>query len=172
MRVAIPTFEGRVAPRLEGAPEVRVVDPKDAEAEPRVLPGLSHDVAGWLGLVQAAAVQWVLCGALSPALLSALEARGIQVMMGVAGEVDAVVEALRDGRLQLGVAVPFSVWPGPGPGPGRCCGLGPFRRGSGFGRRDGRVGGPFGGPGRGGGTLPGRRGSPRANGVGPKGRRP
>lgn len=149
MRIAIPTFDGRVAPRAEGAPEVCMVDLDDPQAEPGMGPGSSVGLGPWLDALEGAGVQWVLCGGMSPFLLSALGARGIQVMMGVAGEVDAVVEALRDGRLKLGGSVPFSVWPAGGPGPGRCFGLGPFgfRRRFGWGRRRGRSFGPPGPPG-------------------------
>ena len=148
MRVAIPTFDGRVAPRAEGAPEVYMVDLDDPQAEPRLGPGSSVGLGAWLDALGQARVRWVLCGAMSPFLLSALGARGIQVMMGVAGEVDAVVEALRDGRLKLGGSVPLSVWPAGGPGPGRCFGLGPFglRRRFGWGRRRASSFGPPGPP--------------------------
>lgn len=150
MHIAIATFNDRVAPRAEGAPEVCMVDLDDPQGEPGVGPGSSVGLGPWLDALEGAGVQWVLCGAMSPFLLSALGARGIQVMMGVAGEVDAVVEALRDGRLKLGGSAAFSVWPAGGPGPGRCFGLGPFgfRRRFGQGGRRGRGFGPPGPLGR------------------------
>jgi len=155
MRVAIPTFDGRVAPRAEGAPEVRVLDLEGPEVETQVMPGLIVGLGAWLDLLEQAGVQWVLCGGMSPFFLNALAARRIQVMMGVAGDVEGVVEALRQGRLTLGAQVPYSVWPAGGRGPGRRCGLGPFGRRGGFGRR-GRRGGAGGPPG--GATGPGLRG--------------
>lgn len=155
MFVAIPTFADRVAPRIEGAPQLRVVDLEDHEAEPEVLPGLVIGLGPWLDSLTNAGVQWVVCGAVPPFLFSALSARGIRVMMGVAGEFDEVVRALREGRLQLGAQVPFSVWPAPGPRGGRWCGLGPFGPRRGFRRRGGR--GPGGGP-AGGGAGPGLTG--------------
>ena len=146
MRIAITTYEGRVAPRAEGAPEVYLVDLDDPEVEPRVGPGSSVGVGAWMDALEEAGVQWVLCGAMGPSLLGLMGARGIQVMMGVAGEVEAVLEALRDGRLKLDGSAPWSVWPTGGPAPGRPCGLGPFgfRRRSGQGGRRGRG---FGRPG-------------------------
>jgi len=144
-----------VAPRAEGAPEVYILELEEPQEEPRVVPGLAVDLGAWLDVLQASGVQWVLCGGMSPFLLSALAARGVRVMMGVAGDVEGVVEALRDGRLRLGEPVPFSTWPAGGPGMGRRCGLGPF--GPRGGRRRGRRGGPFGTPGGAGGSQLGGR---------------
>jgi len=150
MRIAVPTYGGRVAPRAEGAPEVYLVDLDDPEVEPRVGPGSSVGVGAWMDALEGAGVQWVLCGAMGPSLLSILRTRGIRVMMGVAGEVEAVVEALGDGRLKLDDSTPWSVWPAGGAGPGRPCGLGPFgfRRGLGQGGRRGGALGPRGPVGR------------------------
>jgi len=139
MRIALAAFGDRVAPRLEGAPKVLILETEEPEAPPGVGPGPAVGLGPWLGFLEQAGVRWLLCGAAGPFLQQVLAARGIRVMPGVAGEVQAVTEALREGRLRLGSAVPFSVWPGGGRGPGRCFGLGPFGA---RGRRRGRRFGP------------------------------
>ena len=154
MRIAIPTFDGLVAPRAEGAPELYIFEVEEPGEEPHVVPGLVAGLGAWLDLLEKWGVEWVLCGGMSPFLLTALAARGIRAMTGVAGDVEGVVEALRSGRLTVGAAAPFSPWPARRLGRGRRYGLGPFRpKGSRRGR--GRRTGPFGKPGRAGRPQPG-----------------
>jgi len=155
MKVAIPTFEDRVSPRLEAAPEVCIVDLDETPARTDSGPGLAVGLVSWLDALERAGVEWVLCGAVSPALVQVFTSRGLRVRAGVAGDVEAVVEALQGGELTLNETASFSVWSVPGP---RGCGcLGPFGHRRGPGRK---------GRGHGGGRRPRYRpAGPLAGGV-------
>ena len=154
MRIGISMTDGWVAPRAEGAPELYILEVEEPREEPRVVPGLVVGLGAWLELLEKWRVEWVLCGGMSPFLLTTLAARGIRAMTGVAGDVEGVVEALRSGRLTVGAAVPFSSWPARRLGRGRCSGLGPFAPKGGR-RGGGRRPGPLGGQGRAGWPQPG-----------------
>lgn len=100
MRIGIATHEGRVSPVLDVAQRLLVLE-VDGGAGParhevalvgKTLAGRVHDI-------QAAAVDVLICGAVSCPLEAALAAAGVQVVPQVCGDVDDVLDAYLAGRL-------------------------------------------------------------------------
>lgn len=101
VKIAIPISNGRVSPVLDTAGRLLVVTRR------RGLKAARRDIMLGLltleGLVQSMVelgVDVLLCAALSEPLLRALEDRGIRVQPHLCGEVEAVLQAYRCGRLQ------------------------------------------------------------------------
>jgi len=114
MRIAVPDWKGRVSPVFDVARQVLVVDTDDGREVRRTaqsmaqtpLPLKADDLARQ-------GVHVLLCGGISAPLLRMLEARGIQVIPGISGDVDQVLEGYLAGHLADGrFALPG--WRGPG----------------------------------------------------------
>lgn len=107
MRIAVPDWKGRVSPLFDVARQLLVVDfeggrelRRSVESLEQTLPPLRVD-----GLAQRG-VNVLLCGGISALLLRMLEARGINVIPGISGDVDQVLQGylaghLRDGRFAM-----------------------------------------------------------------------
>ena len=100
MLVAVPTFQGRVSPtfdfchrvtfwQMEGMGFQKLADKKCRQADP-------FEKAVNL---QAMGTDLLLCGAIGQVLEMNLEARGIRVLSGIAGEVREVLTAFTRGAL-------------------------------------------------------------------------
>jgi len=98
--VAVPTFHGRVSPtfdfchrvtfwQMEGLGFQKVADRKCRQADP-------YEKAANL---QAMGTDLLLCGAIGQDLAMCLEARGIRVVPGIAGDVRGVLAAYARGGL-------------------------------------------------------------------------
>jgi len=114
MRIAVPEWKGRVSPVFDVARELLVVDFEDRrelrrslESLAQTLPPLRAD-----GLAQRG-VNVLLCGGISAPLLRMLEARGIDVIPGISGDVSQVLQGYLAGELtDRRFAMPG--WRGPG----------------------------------------------------------
>jgi len=100
MLVAVPTFQGRVSPtfdfchrvtfwQMEGAEFAKVIDRKCRQTDPL------EKAAN----LQAMGTDLLLCGAISQQLAKNLEARGVRVVSGLAGDVREVLAAMARGAL-------------------------------------------------------------------------
>ena len=100
MRVAVPTFEGRVSSVFDWAQQLLVVD-HDGKAEKRRreegLAGLAPPFRA--GHLVQLGVDVLLCGGISAPIAATVQSQGIRVLAGLAGEVDAVLAAFFAGRL-------------------------------------------------------------------------
>jgi len=101
MKVAVPDWQGRVSPVFDVAEQVLLVDLDDERESSRRTENLgstaSHDRARRLTEL---GVDVVVCGAISWPLEALLATSGIRVIPLVCGDVDEVVQAFRDGRLE------------------------------------------------------------------------
>lgn len=101
MKVAIPHWQGRVSPVFDVAGEALVVELVDgAEASRRVLALTGRDLADRAAALVEAGVEVLICGALSRPMASALAAAGVEVIGQTCGDLEQVLEAYRQGRLQ------------------------------------------------------------------------
>ncbi len=101
MRIAIPIWQGRVSPVFDVAGQVLLVEADKALEQSRREATLADEEPerraerlGELG------VTTLVCGAISHPLLVLLEARGIEVVSRVCGEVDEVLAAFLGGELR------------------------------------------------------------------------
>ena len=138
MRVAVPSFNGRVSSVFDWAQQLVVVD-HDEEIEKarreESLVGLAPSFRS--GRLAEIGVETLLCGGISRPLAEMVQLRGIRILAGLAGEVDAVLTAFLAGRLPA----PEFAMPG--------WSFVPPPLGRGMGRRRRRRRGPGRGPGRG-----------------------
>ena len=100
MRVAIPTFQGRVSPVLDVAEHLVVADVENGVATSRreetlreAGPALRAKRVSDLG------VDALVCGAVSQPLEELLLSVGVQVIPQMCGAVDEVLQAFLSGRL-------------------------------------------------------------------------
>ena len=138
VRVAVPSYEGRVSSVFDWAQHLLVVD-HDGEAEKarreESLVGLAPSFRP--GRLVQFGVETLLCGGISQPLAEMVQLQGIRVTAGLAGEIDAVLTAFLAGRLPA----PEFAMPG--------WSFVPPPLGRGMGRRHRRRRGPGGGRGRG-----------------------
>jgi predicted Fe-Mo cluster-binding NifX family protein len=150
MKVAMPVFNGRVAPVFDWAGQIVLADTDtDGPAAPRREERGIADVAPARrgAFLKSAGVELLICGGISAALVALVEAEGIEVIPGIVGDTEKVLAAYRTGKLR------GSRWAMPG-----WCGQAGGRRGRGrrgdgsCGPRSGRRRGRGWGPGPGGGV--------------------
>jgi predicted Fe-Mo cluster-binding NifX family protein len=96
----VPEFHGRVSAVFDWAQALVVVDhdgqveqARHQESLARLAPALRP---GQLAMLE---IETLLCGGISQTLAAMVQARGVGVMPGLAGEVDAVLAAFFAGRL-------------------------------------------------------------------------
>ena len=100
MRVAVPSFKGRVSSVFDWAQQLVVVDHDGKTEKARHEEGLAGLAPSFRPgrLVQLGA-ETLLCGGISRPLAEMVQAQGISVMAGLCGEIGAVLAAFFDGRL-------------------------------------------------------------------------
>jgi len=102
MKIAIPDWQGRVSPVFDVAEQALLVD-LDTKDGHRCTKSLGSTVpqqrAQRLAELE---VDVVVCGAISWPLEALLTTNGIQVISLICGDVEEVIQALRDGTLEDG----------------------------------------------------------------------
>jgi predicted Fe-Mo cluster-binding NifX family protein len=126
MRIGLAAHEGRVSPVLDVAQRLLVVDVNgQAENGRQDLALTSSSLATRVRDIQHAAVDVLICGAVSQPLEAVLSAAGIRVLSRICGPIENVLSAF----LADGLSDGAYLMPG-------CCGRGRQRRGGcGGGRR-------------------------------------
>jgi len=101
MKVAVPSWQGRVSPVFDVAEQVLLVDLNNEEDGSRRTESLGstapHDRARRLAEL---GVNVLVCGAISWLLEALVATSGIRVIPLVCGEVEEVIRAFRDGTLE------------------------------------------------------------------------
>jgi predicted Fe-Mo cluster-binding NifX family protein len=100
MRVAIPTPSERISPVFDSAGQVLLVDLDEGTERSRCVSPLPGDsLPARVTRLQELGVAVLICGGISRPLRQMIEACGIRVYPWMAGPVDEVLEAYRQGRL-------------------------------------------------------------------------
>lgn len=101
MRIAIPIWQGRVSPVFDVAGQVLLVE-AEAAGEPARREETLADEEPERRAARLAelGVTTLVCGAISRPLQALLDARGIEVVSRVCGEVDEVLAAFLAGQLR------------------------------------------------------------------------
>lgn len=100
MKVAVTDWQGRVSPVFDVAGQVLLVDLDDRQSSGRTESLGSTAPHDRVRRLTELGVEVPVCGAISWPLEVLLAARGIRVISKVCGEVDEVVQALRDGAIE------------------------------------------------------------------------
>ena len=99
MLIAVTVHEGRIAPVFDVAACVLLFD--SSAPETRTPLSLPRELPDRAAVLFAAKVSHLVCGAISRAALFFLMAEGIRVTGFVAGDIDTVIRAIIDGRVEL-----------------------------------------------------------------------
>ena len=100
MKLAIPIWNGRVAPVFDVARRLLVLTVEDGETVARTVEELAEDYSPRrVERLVELGVDTLICGAVSKWMLTLLRARCIRTIPFVSGDVDRVIAAHGEGRL-------------------------------------------------------------------------
>jgi len=103
MRVAIPLFADRVAPRFECAASAMVADVDSATVRGyQTYPLVGLSLPARLQLLRSLGVQVLICGGMSGFVARQLEAAGVRLYANVMGTAEAALNELAAGGLRQG----------------------------------------------------------------------
>ncbi len=106
MKIAIPLFGSRVSPRFGCEPEMLIIDieeRKEINREKFSTTGLG--ISQRISLLSSLSVDTLICGGIDIFCLRSLSGRGVQIIPGVIGEADEVLEYFFSGKLRRGQCV-------------------------------------------------------------------
>lgn len=100
-RTAVPVFMGRVSPVLDTCTQLLVVESSDKEAiTRRTVPMKGGSLFERARELHKLGVGGIICGAVSDAFFNLLRESNIELVCGIAGDVDDVIDAYRNGALE------------------------------------------------------------------------
>ena len=129
MRLAVPVFNGYVAPRVDCTATMEILDVSEDKVTGRekvfIPPIHPFQLPDFL---KSRNVNTLICGGIPYPLLQLLQQYGIKVIYGVIGEVDEVIDTFLNGKLRVNLNFGFE----------RRCGRRRRFRGGGKGFKPGR----------------------------------
>ncbi|NOY09339.1 MAG: hypothetical protein GXP33_10925 [Spirochaetes bacterium] len=101
MKIGIPVFNGRVSPVFNWAKKLMIAQTgKTGKKESAYTIELDeHNELDRVALLAGEGVQVLICAGICRALLKAISYKGIQVIPGIVGEIDDVLDAYKNGTL-------------------------------------------------------------------------
>ncbi len=100
MKVAIPIWGNRMSPVFDTSSRLRVVDIADNRVRERTETELqSQDLSGRCIRIRDLGVDILICGAITGHLARLLRAAGIEVIPGISGDPEEVLNAYLEGTL-------------------------------------------------------------------------
>ncbi|MFH1746564.1 MAG: hypothetical protein ABIG44_05900 [Planctomycetota bacterium] len=100
MKLAIPTWQGRISPVLDVAQRLLVVEVvTEREISRREVEIIETQLPARFRLIQELGVQVLICGALSKPLEGLLTSAGVQVMPRMCGPTEEILRAFLEARL-------------------------------------------------------------------------
>lgn len=108
--LAIPDHNGRVAPLFDVASRFLITNSKSPD-EKSYLEAASYSGLSKIDRLRETGVNVVICSAINMIYARALQSRGIDLVPGVIGEVDEIIDAFLNGRLNIDkFAMPGCAW--------------------------------------------------------------
>ena len=102
-RTAIPIFMGRVSPVLDTCTQFGLLEPgRNHEIVRRTVPVKGNSIYERAGEIKKLGVGVIICGAVSDAFFNLLKEMGIDLVCGITGNVEEVIEAYAKGALVQG----------------------------------------------------------------------
>ncbi len=99
--LAIPVFRARVAPVLDWCSKMIIVAKEGADASSgRQIDVTKEHIFELMRTLREQGITTLICGALSLEVLNFGESMGLRIIHGIAGEVEEVLRAYREGRLE------------------------------------------------------------------------
>ena len=99
-RIAIPIFQSRISPVLDTCNDLALVDLPEAAALPRATVSLKSLNPGERAAVMARqGVDKIICAGVSDLMTACIVSYGIRVISGLSGEVEQIIAAYQQDRL-------------------------------------------------------------------------
>jgi predicted Fe-Mo cluster-binding NifX family protein len=99
-RTAIPVFMGRVSPVLDTCTQIGILEPdRNQEIVHRTVPVKSNSIYERTDEIKKLGVGVVICGAVSDAFFNLLRENDIDLVCGITGDIEEVIDAYRNGTL-------------------------------------------------------------------------
>jgi predicted Fe-Mo cluster-binding NifX family protein len=100
MRLAVPIWEDKVSPVLDTAAKLLILETSDREKISRVEADLSEqDISRRCYRIRMLEVDVLICGAVSRSFADLLKASGIDVIPGISGDIEDILQAYFSGTL-------------------------------------------------------------------------
>ncbi len=100
MKIAIPIWEDKVSPVLDAASRLLIVEVVGQEEASRFEAYLDEqDLSRRCGRIRRLGIHTLICGAVSTSFSNMLEASGIDIIPGISGHPEAVIDAYLHGNL-------------------------------------------------------------------------
>lgn len=100
-RTAVPIFMGRVSPVLDTCTQLLLLELDGRQETTRkTVPMKGSSIFERAGEIQKLGVQAIICGAVSDSFYNLLREADIDLVCGITGDIDEVIDAYRDGRLE------------------------------------------------------------------------
>ncbi|MFX0081168.1 MAG: NifB/NifX family molybdenum-iron cluster-binding protein [Candidatus Hodarchaeota archaeon] len=103
MKICISTDSGKVSGHFGRAPEFTFITIENNEViEKEVFPNPGHTVGSIPKFVNTHGAKYMISGGMGPRAVGFFNDYGIEVIMGVAGEIDEVIKKIIEGTLEGG----------------------------------------------------------------------
>ena len=98
--LAIPIFRARVAPVLDWCSRIIIIPEEGSSAASgRHIDVTEESIFILMRTLREKGIKTLICGALSPEMLSYCESIGLRIIHGIAGEIEEVLQAYREQKL-------------------------------------------------------------------------
>jgi predicted Fe-Mo cluster-binding NifX family protein len=100
MRIAVPIWEDKISPVLDTATRLLILEKLDRENISRKEAPLEEkEISRRCFRIRKLGVDLVICGAVSRSFSGLLKASGVQLIQGISGDVEDILEAYFKGKL-------------------------------------------------------------------------
>ena len=100
MRIAVPIWDNKVSPVLDTASKLLILETLDREKVSRVEADLSErDISRRCYRIRTLEVDVLICGAVSRPFAELLEGSGIDIIPGISGDIEDILQAYFSGTL-------------------------------------------------------------------------
>jgi predicted Fe-Mo cluster-binding NifX family protein len=100
LRIAVPVFRGRVSPVLDTCDQLFLPEPGGKkQAAPKMVPMKGLSIYERASEMKKLGIQFIICGAVSESFYNLLKETGIDLRCGISGDIDEVVQAYHNGKL-------------------------------------------------------------------------
>jgi predicted Fe-Mo cluster-binding NifX family protein len=99
-RIALPVFMDRVSPVLDTCDHLFLLEPGDEKkAAHRTVPMKGLSIYERTSEIKKLGIRFIICGAVSESFYNLLKEAGIDLRFGISGDIDDVIQAYRNGKL-------------------------------------------------------------------------
>lgn len=99
-RIALPVFMGRISPVLDTCDMLLLPEPgSKKQVVYRTIPMKGLSIYERTSEMKKLGIQFIICGAVSQSFYNLIKESGIDVRCGINGEIEEVVQAYCDGKL-------------------------------------------------------------------------